>query len=212
MKEDVVKDIVTEVLKALTSNGLDTLGLVKEKMPNPTEEVNRKIEICDNAIKCKNLSLIAAHARLVGSINTKTGFASAKEWNKPELVLFPLMGKLSAKDSSILNYLFSKSGIGEERWSEEVVRNGEFCVIRSELQCLLPTLHMSSKVINIAVAHLYEDDSQRWFFPTYFGTHVHGCVATTLNICQLQRFHRRLRHCRQASKHIHFLGCLKIGN
>lgn len=33
-------------------------------------------------------------------------------------------------------------------------------------------------------------------------THVHRWVAATINICQLQRFHRRLRQCRQASKRI----------
>lgn len=33
-------------------------------------------------------------------------------------------------------------------------------------------------------------------------THAHGWVAATINICQLQRFHRRLRQCRQASKRI----------
>ncbi|KAK9922210.1 hypothetical protein M0R45_030687 [Rubus argutus] len=72
----------------------------------------------------------------------------------------------------------------------------------SELQCLSPTLHLSSKVLNIAAAHLYEDNSQRWFFPTYFGErakgyasqiHEQGWVAATIHICQLQRFHRRLR-------------------
>lgn len=95
-------------------------------MPNLFDEDKGKIGTCDTAIKGNDLSLIAAklpHARLGGSINTKTGSASAmeknfcgmkerhpkdiirgtfKQWNKLEPLIFPLMGNLSARDSSIL--------------------------------------------------------------------------------------------------------------
>lgn len=51
-------------------------------MPNLFDEDKGKIGTCDTAIKGNDLSLIAAklpHARLGGSINTKTGSASAME-------------------------------------------------------------------------------------------------------------------------------------
>ncbi|KAK9943141.1 hypothetical protein M0R45_008760 [Rubus argutus] len=48
-------------------------------------------------------------------------------------------------------------------------RYGEFCMTRSELQCLSPTIRLSGKAINMAAVYLSEDDSHKWFFPTYFG-------------------------------------------
>lgn len=92
MKEDIVKDIVAEVLKALTSKGSDNLALIKEKMPNPSDEVKWKTGICNAAIKGNNFSSLAAklpHARLAGSINTKAGSASAMEvMNAGKLLCF----------------------------------------------------------------------------------------------------------------------------
>lgn len=82
LKHDFLKDIVAEVLRALTSIGSNNLGRVIKKLPKPLDEVNDVPGICDSGMMGNHISTISgmlSHAREVGPSNTKTGPTTATE-------------------------------------------------------------------------------------------------------------------------------------
>lgn len=82
LKHDAVKDIVAEVLKALSSMGSNGLGRVIERLPKPLGDVNGKCGICNFGMVDNHFSTISAmlcHAREVGTSNTKIGPTTATE-------------------------------------------------------------------------------------------------------------------------------------
>ncbi|XP_004303123.1 PREDICTED: uncharacterized protein LOC101310912 isoform X2 [Fragaria vesca subsp. vesca] len=118
---------------------------------------------------------------------------------------FPLIRKISQKDSKVLKSLFGKPRKGGHESREEVACSGDFGVSLEDIG-LCPTVSISSKVINIWVAYLCQTNSDSWFLPTFFGEQarlnedpsvVPVSVALTIAHCRLQRFHRRLKHCVQ---------------
>ncbi|XP_004294440.1 PREDICTED: uncharacterized protein LOC101300890 isoform 1 [Fragaria vesca subsp. vesca] len=59
---------------------------------------------------------------------------------------FPLIGKISRKDSKVLKFLFKKPRKGGHESRKEVTRSGDFGVSLEDIQCLCPTISISSKV------------------------------------------------------------------
>ncbi|XP_024193149.1 uncharacterized protein LOC112196908 isoform X3 [Rosa chinensis] len=92
---------------------------------------------------------------------------------------FPLLGKISRKDSKVLKFLFRMPRRGHKS-RDEVARSGQFGVSHEDIQCLWPTVPISSK----EQAGSNEDPSN-----------VPVSIASTIVACGLQRFHRRLKHC-----------------
>nr|XP_011469318.1 PREDICTED: uncharacterized protein LOC101304812 isoform X2 [Fragaria vesca subsp. vesca] len=92
---------------------------------------------------------------------------------------FPLIGKISRKDSKVLKFLFGKPRKGGHESREEVARSGDFGVSLEDIHCLCPTVSVSLKVINIWAAYLCQTNSDSWFLPTSFGWHqqlfIVGC-------------------------------------
>ncbi|XP_024193148.1 uncharacterized protein LOC112196908 isoform X2 [Rosa chinensis] len=116
---------------------------------------------------------------------------------------FPLLGKISRKDSKVLKFLFRMPRRGHKS-RDEVARSGQFGVSHEDIQCLWPTVPISSKVINIWTAYMSQTKSNSWFLPTFFAeqagsnedpSNVPVSIASTIVACGLQRFHRRLKHC-----------------
>ncbi|KAK9903755.1 hypothetical protein M0R45_000987 [Rubus argutus] len=117
---------------------------------------------------------------------------------------FPILGNIPGKDKKMLKFLFRKSGRGANKSREEVARFGEIGLSWEEIQCLGPKTALSSKVINISAAYLYEKDSNSWFFPTTFGEIAsleHGqpssgvSVSSIIDSYGLRQFHRCLKRC-----------------
>lgn len=119
----------------------------------------------------------------------------------------PSSRKFSKKDLRRLTGLFTyqiRDDQDNSRNREEVARCGGFGLSRIEMGCLSACIPISSKVINTVAGHLCEIEPEIWCLPTYFGdiaklyedpSQVQGGIATTINLCRLQRFHRRLNQC-----------------
>lgn len=103
-----------------------------------------------------------------------------------------------------LSDIFTDSRSDEDSVREIVASCGDYRLSRFEMHSVLPCSPVSSKVINIVAAYMCETESECWYLPTQFGdiaesyadpSKVQVGVGTTINICRLQRFYRRLRQC-----------------
>ncbi|KAM5576139.1 hypothetical protein ABKV19_007153, partial [Rosa sericea] len=82
---------------------------------------------------------------------------------------FLVVAEISHSDSHLLTYLFSKKVTGEDTvGSNEVARCDGWAVSRWDLSCLSPMQCLSSEVVNITAAYLFDRGSDNWFMPTSF--------------------------------------------
>lgn len=112
--------------------------------------------------------------------------------------------EFSQNEMRTLGNLFTNCCSGEDSRREDVARCGDFRLSRIEMQSLSPCSQVSAMVINIVAAYMSATEFDCWYLPTYFGEIAKSYedapkeqvgVATTINMCRLQRFHRRLHQC-----------------
>ncbi|XP_024188269.1 uncharacterized protein LOC112192664 isoform X1 [Rosa chinensis] len=204
VSDAAIEDIVNEVVEAVSARERGKKIYMQKGMGIPrTTGVTRFRKANIEAHKVKE------HVkRLVDDMEVKRlkskGRKQMHQSTKRNFCAFANEGVMSGKNADLLRFLFRKNFVGEEKWSTEVARYGEFAVTRMEFQCLSPATSLSCKVINICAAYLDEADGDCWFLPTYFGDRARcneeqSCfanwVASTVDMCGLWRFHRRLRFC-----------------
>ncbi|XP_040375279.1 uncharacterized protein LOC121053032 [Rosa chinensis] len=134
----------------------------------------------------------------------KTLRSRKQQRSKPKAPIFAISGLITPENAHLMKFLFRKNGIGEDKWSEVVASYGDYAVTRKEFQCLSPATPLSCKVINISAAYLNEPESEHWFLPSFFGERARvkdeSCsyakwLTSTIEMCGLKRFHRRLQQC-----------------
>lgn len=187
-KRHAIQDIVEVVLKAIAANGSSYRGwdTVNVQYPFPEEKGKPLINLIgkgyevNNGFRHRSSTMQDRSSNPIVQVYT---WVPNMDWQhkenmvhcckpgsyKPKPITFPSTQSISKKDSNLLTYLFSKNGVGEDKWSEEVARCGDFGLSRIEIQCLSRSIPLSFKVINILAAYLYETDASSWFFPTFFG-------------------------------------------
>ncbi|XP_062011390.1 uncharacterized protein LOC133727976 isoform X2 [Rosa rugosa] len=125
---------------------------------------------------------------------------------------FSLKGNLSRTEWTLLKFLFEKPARGQDKCRDEVARFGEWIMSTAEFDCLCLGNKISSKVINISAAYLFEKESDSWFLPTNFGdqacyknqsSKVETSLASIISECGLHRFNRRLKWCSKIFIPIH---------
>ncbi|KAM5585243.1 hypothetical protein ABKV19_004568 [Rosa sericea] len=138
-------------------------------------------------------------------VGLKPGHVSTDDGNVgKEEDRFPFKGNLSLTEWTLLKFLFEKPARGPVKCRDEVARFGEWIMSTADFDCLRPGIKISSKVINISAAYLFEKESDSWFLPTNFGeqacyknqsSKVETSLASIISECGLHRFNRRLKWC-----------------
>ncbi|XP_050363423.1 uncharacterized protein LOC126782250 isoform X2 [Argentina anserina] len=112
---------------------------------------------------------------------------------------------LSAKESDLLSYLFSRKGRSEGILeSDEIGRYGLYSVTRWDLKCLSAKQSISSEIINIMGGYSVGSSRTFWFLPTYFaeravefssGHNKESHISSTITVCGLRTLKGQLHEC-----------------